>query len=614
MAGRVPAFTARRRIGLGAHVWWDAVTSGVFFSPAALWFSLLVSVTVMAPFQYLDEPHGIIRVMVVGVLGWAVLALLLVPVALAERRIRAVTIRAAAARGILVLTAVVLASVARPFVNDAVHVGLFGGTPETDGLTARILSNIVVWVLGLSIIAMTVRSIQLTRGARRRLTDAIAVLTASRRRLARFEAENRESLVPLISHLRRHRDEMLGGTIDFAAVRAYADEVRTASHRLEERAGLDLRVVESGTGEHPLPTAGRSALTMLRPAPVMLTGFVFLLGAVPYAHHVNGVWAAAAAIVLGTPITLAADIVIRHLVRGAETARRGRVIVSVWLAAGVAMTLVAHALLHPDDPMQFVPLASLPLVALALAACTDALARAADSAHRLEAVLGLIARTLTAKTAAARRPLRNAAHVLHGRVQGRCVLLAAAADEWDLTPDDIERFRRETDAAFDSILAFIAEADSAALEGSLQSAHEDLFELVVTWRTVLGVSSEISPAAAAELADPALSRRAATVVNEGFVNAIKHSDAKDVWLSVDVSGDALLVRTWSAGVLDRSPVVGPELRGIGVLGAGARIYQEGDAVVLEVPVPLRPDAAPQLTPAAPPRRRARRSGRAPQLS
>lgn len=594
MAGGDPAPVVRRRIGLGAHVWWDAVTSGAFFSPAALWISILIAVTVLAPFQHIDEGAGVVHVVSVGFLGWAALAVLLVPVALAERRLRR-----ASHRGILVLTAVAVAAGIRPFVNEAIYVGLYDGVPDFDGIGARIGSNVFVWLAGLSIIAMTVRSIELTRGSRRRLTEAIAALTAGRRRLARFESENRAELAPLVSRLRRRRDEMLAGTIDFAVVRAYSEEVRTASHRLEERAGLDLRAVEGGTGEHAIEPPSRSALTMLRPAPYLLTGFVFLVGAVPYAYESNGPWAALAAILAGAPVTLAADAVIRWLAPGKAPARRGRILVGVWFAAGIAMSAVAWVILGPGDPTLFVPLISLPLVAIALAACTDAIARAADSAHRLEAVLSLVARTLTAKTASARRPLRNAAHVLHGRVQGRCVLLAAAADEWELTPDDIEAFRRETDAAFDSILAFIAETDSAALEGTLQGAHEDLFELVATWRTVLGVSSEISPEAVDALQDPALSRRVATVVNEGFVNAIKHSEAKEVWLSIDVVDGALLVRTWSRGVLDRLPAVGPDLRGIGVLGAGSRIYQRDDVVVLEVPVPL----SPELVVAAAPVRR-----------
>lgn len=591
MAGGDPAPAVRRRIRLGAHVWWDAVTSGAFFSPAALWISILIAVTVMAPFQHFGDVTGFAHVVFVGFLGVAALALLLVPVALAERRLRR-----ASHRGILVLTAVALAAGIRPFVNEAIYVGLYDAAPDLDGIGARIGSNVFVWLAGLSIIAMTVRSIELTRGSRRRLTEAIAALTAGRRRLARFESENRQMLAPLISSLRRRRDEMLAGTIDFAAVRAYSEEVRTASHRLEERAGLDLRAVEGDTGEHVIEPPSRSALTMLRPAPYLLTGFVFLVGAVPYAYQSNGPWAALAAILAGAPVTLAADAVIRWRARGKAPARRGRILVGVWLAAGVAMTAVAWVILGPADPTRFVPLISLPLVALALAACTDAIARAADSAHRLEAVLSLVARTLTAKTASARRPLRNAAHVLHGRVQGRCVMLAAAADEWELTPDDIEAFRRETDAAFDSILAFIAETDSAALEGTLQGAHEDLFELVATWRTVLGVSSEISPEAVDALQDPALSRRVATVVNEGFVNAVKHSEAKEVWLAIDVVDGALLVRTWSRGVLDRLPAVGPELRGIYVLGAGSRIYQRDDVVVLEVPVPLSPELAVAAAP------------------
>ncbi|MEI2269250.1 hypothetical protein OHB93_08020 [Microbacterium sp. No. 7] len=607
-AGRVPELAVHQRVGLGVHVWWDAVTSRAFFTRPALWISLIVCLTVMAPFQYISAPSGYVGVEVVAAIAWALLVAVLIPVALVERRLPR-----AAHRGILVLTAVVLIAAARPFVHESAYVLVYGGVFDLTGMTARIVSNVAVWLAGLSIIAMTSRSIELTRGSRRRLTAAIAALTAGRRRLARFESENRELLGPVISDLRHRRDEMLAGDIDFTAVRDYADEVRTASHRFEERAGLDLRVIPTDD-DHETVQPPRSALTMLRPAPYFVTGFVFLLGAIPYTHLVAGPWVALAAILVGIPVTLGADLAVRVLARGRTSARRGWILVAVWFVTGIVMTVVAHLLIGTNEPTLLVPVASLPLVALALAACTDAIARAADTAHRLEAVLAMVARTLTAKTASARRPLRNAAHVLHGRIQGRCVLLAAAADEDEATPEVVQSFRRETDAAFDSVLAFIAEVDSAALEGSVQSAHEDLFELVATWRSVLDVSSEISRAAADTLDDPALSRRVATIVNEGFVNAIKHSIAKKVWVEIDVDGDTLIVRTWSTGVLDRAPAVGPELRGISVLGVGARIYQRGDAVVLEVPVPLRPEREASPAPIIALPRRAWWARRAPRAS
>ncbi|WP_248169955.1 MULTISPECIES: hypothetical protein [unclassified Microbacterium] len=566
------------------------MTSGAFFTRASLWISLLIAVTVMAPFQHFADAGDHVWVLTVGLLGWAVLASALVPVAIAERRMRNRT-----ARGALVIGAVAIAAIARPFVNEGFFVALFGVAPDFVGLPARISSNLVVWIAGLSIIAITVRSIALTRGTRGRLADAIATLTAGQQRLARYEGENRDTLACLIADLREQREAMLAGTIDFAAVRDYSETVRSASHRLEERSKFDLRVAAVQTESGPDTAARRSVLAMLRPPPYLLVGLVFMAGAVPYAHGVGGLTTALWAVAVGVPITLAADLATRLLARGRSAARRGAVIVAAWVAAGILMTVLADALVASDDPSRFVPLVSVPIVAIALAACTDAIARAAVSAQRLEAVLALVARTLTAKTARARRPLRNAAHVLHGRVQGRCVLLAAAADEWELTEKDVETFRRDTDAAFDGIIAFIAETDAASLEHLVQSAHEDLSELVATWSAVLEVSSEISPAAADALVDPELSRNVATVVNEGFVNAVKHSEAKAVWLSIGVEADALLVRTWSTGTLDRAPVLGTETRGISVLGIGARIFQRAESVVLEVPVPLRetqPDVAP----------------------
>ncbi|MDJ1114507.1 hypothetical protein [Microbacterium dauci] len=572
---------AKRRIRLGAHVWWDAVTSGAFFSRTSLLLSLLIAMTVMAPFQHFDSSDDYLSVLLVGFLGWALLAIALLPAAFAERRLRD-----RRARVLVVLGAIVAASVARPFLNELLFAVFYGMPPILDDWAARVTSNIVFWVAGLSVIAMTVRSIELTRGTRGRLNAAVATLTRGRQRLARFENDNRVALDELIGELRIKREALLAGTIDFPAVRAYSEVVRSASHRLEERANLNLNLIDAKQPPTPEPIGESSALAMLRPPPVGMVGVVFLAGGLPYTNGVGGLQTAVTALLVALPLTLAADLVTRLLARRQPPTVRGSVIVATWTVAGILMTVLAHLLVDAEDPSKLVPLFSMPLLAIALAACTDAIARAAISSRRLEAVLGLVARTLTSKTAEARRPLRNAAHVLHGRVQGRCVMLAAYADEWELTDAEIDGFRSDTDAAFDSVLWFEAEADSLGREGLVQSNHEDVAELVATWGGVLDVSSEISEEAADVLIDPALSHRVATVVNEGFVNAVKHSEAKAVWLSIDREGSALLVRTWSIGVIERAPVVEPSSRGVSLLGEGARIFQRGDEVVLEVPVPL----------------------------
>lgn len=572
---------AKRRIRLGAHVWWDAVTSGAFFSHASLLLSLVIAMTVMAPFQHFESADDYVPVLLVGFLGWMLLATALLPVASAERRIRDRRVRA-----VIVLGAIVVAGAARPFVNELLFGALFGMPPMLGDWAPRIVSNIVVWIAGLSVIAMTVRSVALTRGTRGRLAAAVATLNDGRQRLAQFENDNRTVLDELIGDLRVRRERLLAGVIDFPAVRAYSEVVRAASHRLEERANLNLHLIDTRRTLVPPPAEESSPLAMLRPPPVGIVGVVFLGGGLPYLDGVAGFHTVLFALLLALPLTLAGDAATRLFSRGRSPRVRGAVVVMTWVVAGILMTVIAHVLVSTDDPSKLVPLFSMPLLAIALAACTDAIARAAHSSRRLEAVLGLVARTLTSKTAQARRPLRNAAHVLHGRVQGRCVMLAAYADERELSDAEIATFRTDTDAAFDAVLWFEAEADSLGREGVVQSNHQDVTELIATWGGVLDVTSDITDEAAELLADPALSHRVATVINEGFVNAVKHSEAKSVWLSVDRDGTALLVRTWSVGVIDTAPVAESSARGVGVLGEGARIFQRDDEVVLEVPVPL----------------------------
>ncbi|MFS0868170.1 hypothetical protein AB3M83_12660 [Microbacterium sp. 179-B 1A2 NHS] len=578
---------ARQRILLGARVWWDAVTGGAFFTRASALFALLLSMTILAPNQHFETGSGYVDVGVVGFVSGTLLVIALVPVAFAER-----AVQDRRSRAVMVLGAVLLASVARPYVNEGLFVVLYDVAPAGDIWPDRALSNILIWMASLSIIAMTIRSAELTRGTRGRLTHAVATLEHGRRRLARFDQDNRAMLAELTADLRAQRDRMLTGTIDFAAVRDYSNTVRAASHRLEERAQLSLRLVEvAGEESAPVESPRPSALALLQPPPFLLVGVVFFVGALPYAYGVGGMPSALAAVAAGVPITVLADCVSRVFSEGLSERDRGIVIVATWLGAGILMTMLAHQLVDTSDPSRFVPLLSLPLVAIALAACADAINRAAVSARRLEAVLGMVARTVTRRTAQARRPLRHAAHVLHGRVQGRCVILAAHADEWEVTDAEIETFRRETDAAFDSVHEVTPEADADGRE-AVQSAHEELSELLATWSSVLDVTSTITDAAAEVLDDEEISRRVATVVNEGFVNAVKHSDAKSVWLSIDVVGATLAVRTWSIGELDHAPGAAVTSRRVTGLGDGARVFQRGEHVVLEVSLPVLPAGAP----------------------
>ncbi|WP_394289488.1 hypothetical protein [Microbacterium sp.] len=570
---------AKGRIRLGTHVWWDAVTSGAFFGPASIVLSFLMAVTGLAPHQHYEQV-GYVGAFAVAILGWAVLVVALIPAAVAERRL---TRRRS--RAVVVLTAVVVAASARPFIHEILFVLIFDIPLILDGWHVRVLSNLVVWVIGLSIVAMTARSIDVTRGTRGRLSHAVSILGQGRSRLARFENDNRALLDEIVGELRIRRDGMLAGDVDFDAVRNYSEVVRAASHRLEDRAHHNLNLI---TVEQPAPPFERrsgSLLSQLRPPPYLITGLVFAAATVPYTHHLGGIPLALLCLATVLTVTLAVDAITRAVSRGKDPRARGAIIVVAWAAAGVLLTACARWLLPTDDPALLGPIVSLPLVGVALAACTDAIASAAISSRRLEAVLVLVARTLTLKTAQARRPLRHAAHVLHGRVQGRCVMLAAYADEGTLTDEQVDSFRHELDEAFESVLWYEAEAEAVLRTDTVQSSHEDVEELVSTWSGLLEVSSDITPEAAEALHAPAISRRVATVVNEGFVNAVKHSEARRVWLAIAVEGPDLLVRTWSKGTLERSPSKSAS-RTISGIGDRGRIFQRADEVVLEVSVPL----------------------------
>ena len=575
---------SRRRDRFGVRTWWDAVSGGAFYTRAAAAVSFVVCVTVLAPFQLATASGGMIAVLMVAIVTWLPLMMLGVAAAAIERELPG-----RAARAAVVLGALALGALTRPVLNEAAWSALHGTSPGVVS-PARFASNLIILLAVCSIVAITTRSLRANERSRARLGAALRALADARAKLDRVERDSRERIDGVVTTLREQRDEMLDDRIDFPAVRRYSDHVRRISHHLEDRAQLDLRVVVAEDDESRPPRAQRERpplLARLRPSPVGLVGLVFLLCSLPYLCGLPSFQGALGAVALAAPVVLGAD-ALAHLAAARLSALgRGAALVGIWVLAGALTTTLAQALIGSAGPYPTMPLASLPAVALACAACADAIARAAQEAEQLEAVLGIVAQSLTHGARRVRNPLRHAAHMLHGRVQGRCVILAAAADERPPTEAEVETFRRDTDEAFTAIVAAFDGAEPTA-------SGEDLSELLSTWETVLDIDAHIDPAVTEALDEPAVSARVATIVNEGFVNAVKHSVVTCVGLSIEPAGpDALRVQTWSNGILDLSGADAG--RGIVSLGDQATLMQCGDEVVLEVLVPLAAPVGDPMT-------------------
>lgn len=173
--------------------------------------------------------------------------------------------------------------------------------------------------------------------------------------------------------------------------------------------------------------------------------------------------------------------------------------------------------------------------------------------------------------ASARAPelLRHAASTLHGRVQGRCVIFAALADEHPPTADDIARFRDETDTALDELLP----AHDTPPTGGFD-------RMLAGWRPLMDLDTRIADAAASAIAQAGDGSVLTEVVNEALVNAVKHSGARAARIEITM-GDSgeMFVRVAAPGRLPRAVMQTRSFTGWTLL------FQDGDDVVLEAAVP-----------------------------
>lgn len=565
----------RARVRPGVAIWWDAVSSGRFFTPWSALVAVPVSAIVLAPYATVDTPLELLSAQFSGLLVAGILAVALLPVVLAERRIPSST-----ARGVLVLAALVAAAVARPFLNDALAVGAFGlGTDPA--WSERIVTNVVAWVSVLSLVAVTEQLYVSSRTARTRLADALRTVTDEQRRAGRYERDTREFLTSEISALRTALAALVASPLDFERVRGFSDGVRSVSHRARDRAGLELADISpDDAGPSAIETA-RTVFERLRPPAPGLVGVIFAAGSAPFALRTEGPVFAAVLIVGVLALCLAVDRLTRGIACRSSAPRRGRRLVGLWLGAGIVVAAAAAVLVGEPSFIPVIPAIALPGIAIVAALCAEAIHRGRVETRRLGRALQALVRSAADQTSSTRQDLAHASDVLHSRVQSTCVILAARVDDEIATPGDIRDFEL-------AISAGLTDALGARRPGAARAA--DLAETVAIWRPVLTVSSAVDPAATVAMSDALVTTRVVAVVAEGLVNAVKHAAARsaDIEVRGAADGASLSVRVRTPGRL-RSDAGAATGLGLAGLGPSARVFQNGRDVVLEASVPVGAD-------------------------
>ncbi|SDQ97107.1 hypothetical protein [Microbacterium sp. cf332] len=552
-------------------IWWNAVSGGAFYTRWSALTSLIVAALFSVPTVGTPDLDGYLRAVAVAALGWLPLAALIVPVVVAELRSRHAPLR-----GALVILSLVVVSALRPGINDTLSRALFDVTP-TGAPMARVLTNLATALALFSIVAVITSRHAASRAAKARLDIAFTHLRADGTARAEHARRLRQAIVDTADSLRVERDAMLAGTIDFDGVRAYADRVRGASHRLDAlvraapQAGVDAGgSVSAGRGEQSRPHTRATHGPLRLPAPPWLS-VLGLYGCVcfPFAVVVGGPFIAATGVLGGLLLDLATGAVLR---RGAPATRRIAVFVATWASSGTVMAVLTILLLPGIGFLAAVPVLAVPVVAVLLSLCRDALQRVRRDEERAATSLVDAATRSAAAAHRADAESARAVDVLHGRVQGACVVFAAAVDERAAEPADASAFIARTDRAFDELIA-----PQPAATISVRTA---LGELVGAWSSVLDVAVRLDPVAEAAL-DTASPERVVDIVvstvNEAFVNAVKHSAARRARVEVEPSphaGGIVLVRVSAPGSLDPRA-----RRGLG--SASARVFADGGEVVFE---------------------------------
>ncbi|TDL46444.1 hypothetical protein [Microbacterium oleivorans] len=542
--------------------------SGEYFTRWSLLLALAVGVLLSVPSVGSPSFGGYLRGVTVAALGSPLLVTIGLAAAWAERRL---TNRAA--RAFVVAGAIGAISGIRPFVNDAISTLVFA-TSTGGNWTTRITTNLVTCIALFTVCAVAITYHRRLRATTERLQLAGVQMRAGIAEVRRLREAATAARHRLVDELRTSRDDLLASPVTYERVRDYSNSVRAASHHLDSLPTAPAPgSLDDDLGERRrLPLMGRLGAT-----PPLAVGLTYVAATLPFGLAHGGPSVAATAIVA----CVAIDLVAFALLRAARRLRprlRGIVFLAVWLAAGAAVMALTFTLIPAVGSLGLVPLLGVPLVAAVISLSVDAYRRARIEERRATTVLLASARRLAAEVDTTTAPLQRAIDVLHGRLQGRCVILAAHVDENVPDVDTLEAFRTQTDDILDEV-----RTGDAPTSGD----GEDIDDLVRAWSVVMDVTLTVADDAREGLSAAAIADGVHGLVNEALVNAVKHSGARWADIKIDRDGDAIAARVSSPGILAATtPSTGERVTGIGTRGARTVLRQAGDRVVLEGLFPL----------------------------
>lgn len=520
-----------------ARAWLHAVTSGRFLSvwSAAVAFPVSVTVLGLYPLTTGETFAEFVSLAVV----WAVLVLVLLPVARAAARARSATGRAVPA-----LVAVVLCSAIRPPLNDVVLALITGADTVAAPWAWRAVTNVVAWLVILSAVAMLRHTLVATHASTQRLAAVLEALRGVEQR-SRDAAVAAESL--LAQCRRALAAELPALTSVDAVVRFSTGPVRVWNRRITGAAHTS-----SGTAAPAAPStpAARPPLALRLP-PIGLVTALYTLMSLPYALRALSPAVTAAAFALTVTMGLAADIVPRRLPRRVSAVRRMQAWLALAVAQGLLLSVFAVLVVTVPAFETGIPLFVVPAVAVGASLCTGLVRGERAQERRLVSATRRHRYALVTRASGAQRALLDASRLLHRDLQGACIAFAA---RYPLaTPEELSALR--TDAA--RMLAGLR-ADPAASEPAPVASLRGVLE---SWSRAIEVESVVPPEVHEALEQsPATAQDAVEIVTEGLINAVKHGEG------LRATVHAALLRTGGGPMLglavrsDGAPAAGTVLR------------------------------------------------------
>ncbi|WP_282847546.1 hypothetical protein [Microbacterium oxydans] len=544
-----------------------AIGSGRFLTPWSFAVTFPLSLTVMAPTGDGIRLGDALPAMAAT---WLCFTAALAGVAALERGVRS-----RRARRSVVIVGIVLCAALRPVLQDAWVEASGLPTPAAIQIPSRIATNILVWVLVLSIVALLESALRSLRRTNELLRTVAVELTRARDDASTFASEARQLLERAGASLEAaiaHVDPTSAG------VRRLGDEqFRQWSHRFAELAETT-RASRSRGAEHPGREDNALARSSqrrgaLRLPPAGIVALIYVVSILPYAVRTRSLPDLLVGIAALAAGSMLADLLPRRRWTARIPGADSSLFVLLSVVVGVALAALAAG---QGVPPLFAAISAIAYAGFALAAarCAGLLHTLRCERRRLASAVAEAQHVTRAGIRPTRDALRAAADLLHADAQGACVLFALAHPI--PCPDEIEHLHAD-------LAAVVRRLPETFMDARDHGTQVSLMSLVDTWGRVMDLHLDVDDGTGEALRkDPQVARDCYDVIAEGLLNAAKHAGAPRARVSLRQvqtgAGPQIRVRVSSPGALALDAQLRPSSR---MLELGARLVSDPNGVSLE---------------------------------